>query len=57
MPKVTAKKKCCKDKERCMKCPLVLCRLTKLGYAEKDSKTVYKVAGKIPKKVLVLARS
>lgn len=54
---MTAKKKCCKDKERCMKCPLVLMRLTKMGYAEKDSKAVYKVAGKVPKKVLVLARA
>lgn len=40
-----------------MKCPLVLMRLTKMGYAEKDSKAVYKVASKVPKKVLVLARA
>ena len=31
-----AKKKCCKDKPRCAQCPVVLMRLEKMGYAERD---------------------
>jgi len=57
VPKVTAKKKCCKDEVLCAKCPLVLMRLVKQGYAEKDGKTGYKVAAKVPKKVLLVARA
>ena len=59
MPKVTAKKKCCKDKPRCKKCPVVLQRLTALGYAERrpDDKRRYVVAGSVPKKTLRAARA
>jgi len=57
VPKVTSKKKCCQDKSRCSKCPLVLMRLVKLGYAEKDGRTEYKVSSKVPKKVLQDARA
>jgi hypothetical protein len=57
MPKVNAKKKCCKDSSRCSKCPLVLMRLVKLGYAERGGKSDYKVSAKVPKKVLVVARA
>ena len=57
MPKVTAKKKCCKDKPRCAKCPVVLMRLEKLGYAEQaKDKRGYKVEKIVPKKVLLVAR-
>ena len=38
MPIVTAKKKCCKDKPRCKKCPVTLERLRKSGYAERLSR-------------------
>jgi hypothetical protein len=57
VPKVTAKKKCCKDQPRCAKCPVVLMRLEKLGYAEptKD-KRGYKVKRNVPKKVMLVAR-
>ncbi|MCA1782501.1 MAG: hypothetical protein ABR500_05255 [Dermatophilaceae bacterium] len=59
MPKVTAKKKCCKDKPRCKSCPVVLTRLTKLGYGEQrpGDKRRYVIAGSVPKKTLQLARS
>ena len=57
MPKVTAKKKCCKDKPRCAKCPVVLMRLEKLGYAEQaKDKRGYKVDKNVPKKVMLVAR-
>ena len=58
MPKVTAKKKCCKDKPRCATCPVVLMRLERLGHAEqRKDKRAYKVAKDIPKKVLLVARA
>ena len=54
---MTSKKKCCKDKSRCRKCPVLLTRLVKMGYAEKDGKTGFAVSAKVPKKVLVVARA
>ncbi len=57
MPHVTVKKKCCKDKPRCAKCPVVLMRLERMGHAEKDGKRGYKVSAKLPKKQLTLARA
>ena len=57
MPKVTAKKKCCRDKSLCATCPLTLLRLVKMGYAEKDDRTHFKVSAKVPKKALLLARA
>ncbi|MEO5609220.1 MAG: hypothetical protein ABIQ61_10145 [Ornithinibacter sp.] len=57
MPAVTAKKKCCKDKPRCKKCPVVLMRLERLGHAERDGKRSYIVDKTIPKKAMQLARA
>lgn len=57
MPKVTTKKKCCKDKTRCDRCPLVLMRLVKMGYAEKVGRSGYKVSASVPKKARHLART
>lgn len=57
MPKVTAKKKCCRDKSLCAKCPLVLMRLVKMGYAEKEDRTHFKVSAKVPRKALLVARA
>lgn len=54
---VKAKKKCCKDSPRCKKCPVVLKKLEKAGYAERLSKRVYVLELKPPKKVLKAARS
>jgi hypothetical protein len=57
VPKVTAKKKCCKDKPRCATCPVVLSRLEKLGWAEpREGKRGFKVDKAVPKKVMLLAR-
>jgi hypothetical protein len=57
VPKITAKKKCCRDKSLCAKCPLVLMHLVKLGYAEKCGGTCFKVSTKVPKKVMLVARA
>jgi hypothetical protein len=53
---MTAKKKCCKDKPRCKKCPVVLMRLAKAGCAEHVDRVHYDVDKKVPKKVLKAAR-
>ncbi|TCO52197.1 hypothetical protein EV646_1011194 [Kribbella antiqua] len=53
---MTAKKKCCKDKPRCKKCPVVLKRLADAGCAERCDLRHYLVDKKIPKKVLKKAR-
>ena len=57
MPKVTTKKKCCQDKPRCVKCPVVLIRMERMGFAEKHGKRDYKVSAKVPRKALLVARA
>jgi hypothetical protein len=59
VPKVSAKKKCCKDRPRCKACPVVLMRLSKMGHAEQlttGKKATYAVEKKVPKKVMLVAR-
>ncbi|MFC5266665.1 hypothetical protein ACFPJ1_31495 [Kribbella qitaiheensis] len=56
MPSMTAKKKCCKDKPRCKKCPVVLKRLSDAGCAERLDLRHYIVDKKVKKKVLKKAR-
>ena len=53
-----AKKKCCKDKPRCAACPVVLMRLEKMGYAERDAEKPrrYVVDKTVPKKAMLVAR-
>jgi len=53
-----AKKKCCKDKPRCAACPVVLMRLEKMGYAERDTDKPrrYTVEKNVPKKAMLVAR-
>ena len=53
-----AKKKCCKDKPRCAQCPVVLMRLEKMGYAERDAEKPrrYAVDKSVPKKAMLIAR-
>ena len=53
-----AKKKCCKDKPRCAECPVVLMRLEKMGYAERDDAKPrrYTVDKSVPKKAMLIAR-
>lgn len=55
--KITAKKKCCKDKPRCKKCPVTLSRLTKLGFGEQIDKRRYAIASSVPKKTMAVARA
>jgi predicted transcriptional regulator of viral defense system len=55
VPRVKAKKPCCKSDPRCKRCPVVLQRLEKAGYAERVGRRRY-VVGKVPKKVLKAAR-
>ena len=53
-----AKKKCCKDTPRCAMCPVVLMRLEKMGYAERDADKPrrYMVDKSVPKKAMLVAR-
>jgi hypothetical protein len=53
---VKPKAKCCKDKPRCKRCPVVLKRLADEGYATRLSKREYIVVD-ISKKVLAQART
>ena len=56
VPSVTAKKKCCKDKPRCKKCPVVLRRLERLGHAEREGRRSYLLDKSIPKKAMLVVR-
>ncbi|WP_460459031.1 hypothetical protein [Angustibacter peucedani] len=56
VPVVTAKKKCCRDKPRCKKCPVTLKRLAEMGYADREDRRVFVVVPKVPKKVMKVAR-
>jgi len=53
---VNAKKRCCQDKPRCKRCPVVLERLEDAGYAERVGKREYRLAVEIPKPVRKAAR-
>ncbi len=53
---VKVKTKCCKDTPRCKKCPVVLKRLAKDGYAVREGDR-YLVAKDVPKKALKAARA
>ncbi len=53
---VKTKKKCCKSKPRCKKCPVVYKRLAKHGLAERRDKRSYTVVAVIKKKDLKAAR-
>jgi hypothetical protein len=57
MAKVTAKKKCCRDKPRCKSCPVVLKRLADTGHLVRLELRRYKVVDKPTKSVLTAARA
>jgi hypothetical protein len=57
MAKVTAKKKCCRDKPRCKSCPVVLKRLADGGHLVRLDLRKYKVIGKPGKAELAAART
>ena len=57
MAKLTAKKKCCKDKPRCKTCPVVLKRISDAGHLERLDLRTYKVTDKPKKSDLAAARA
>jgi hypothetical protein len=54
---VKAKKRCCKSRPRCKKCPVVCKRLADQGIAVRQSKRHYLVELDIGKKTLKAARA
>ena len=54
---VRCKKKCCKSRTRCKKCPVVWKRLAKQGLAEPEGKLRYVVIDVVPKRALKAARA
>lgn len=57
MAEIKVKKKCCKSKPRCKKCPVVLHRLTMLGHANKVDGRHYEMLSTPSKKVAKAARA
>ncbi len=53
---VKTKKKCCKDKPRCKRCPVTCKRLEKMGKATRESKRIY-VLLDVTKQDYALARA
>jgi hypothetical protein len=51
------KAKCCGDKPRCKRCPVVWKRLEKAGYAERQGKRSYLVLDVVPKPAMAAARA
>jgi hypothetical protein len=54
---VQSKKRCCKDRPRCKRCPVVCKRLEMEGYVERLSKRQWLMVDVVPKKVLKAARA
>ena len=61
MPKpsrlVKTKKRCCKSRPRCKRCPVVCQRLERDGLAERIELRVYRVSAGVKKKQLKAARA
>jgi hypothetical protein len=55
--RVKTKKRCCKDRPRCKRCPVVCKRLEKQGLAERVDLRVYRISGNLKKKQLKAARA
>jgi hypothetical protein len=55
--RLKSKKKCCGDSPRCRRCKVVCKRLAKRGYYERDTKRVWIVKGKVPKRAMKAARA
>ena len=53
---VKAKKKCCRSDPRCKRCPVVLKRLAKAGFAERQGGRLY-VVEQVPKKRMKKVRT
>jgi hypothetical protein len=54
---ITAKKKCCKDKPRCKKCPVTLKRLEAMGLAKRTGKRTYVMIDVVSKADMKKARA
>jgi hypothetical protein len=54
---VKTKKRCCKSRPRCKRCPVVCRRLEPQGLAERLELRVYHVSGDVKKKHLKAARA
>lgn len=54
--RVKPKKKCCKSKPRCKRCPVVLKRLSQTGFAERHADGNYVMLDLVPKKTFKEAR-
>jgi hypothetical protein len=54
---VKTKKRCCKSRPRCKKCPVVCRRLEQQGLAERLELRIYLVSPKVKKKQLKAARA
>lgn len=50
--KVKPKAKCCEDKPRCTRCPVVLKRLEKAGVAQRTKKGAYRLPDDLTKRDL-----
>jgi hypothetical protein len=50
--KVKAKARCCKDRPRCKRCPVVLERLEKAGIAQRTKKGAYRLPDDLTKRDL-----
>jgi hypothetical protein len=55
--RVKARKRCCKSRPRCKRCPVVCKRLEKQGLAVRESKHAYLVSLDLKKKTLKAARA
>jgi hypothetical protein len=54
---IKPKAKCCKDKPRCKRCPVVLKKLERAGYGERLENGRYLFEDRVPKKALKAARA
>ena len=50
------KKRCCKSRPRCKRCPVVLKRLEQQGLAERTGRFAYELSPDVTKKAMKTAR-
>jgi hypothetical protein len=53
---VKCKRKCCKSGPRCKRCPVVWKRLSRQGYARRETNRSYVVIEIVPKRAIKSAR-
>ena len=53
---IRCKRKCCKSRPRCKRCPVVWKQLAKQGYADREAKLRYTVIDVVPKPAMKAAR-